>query len=253
MAVDAADHIEDAVFHHWRRPRATVGLLSAMLIIHVWISIILWMRGWMGPLAALTYPRPTKLLVRWGAMRDIKLDAGEFWRLISCVFLHGDGLHMLLNGVALFALGRLCESLYGAARFVWLFLLCGMCGATFSWLGGNTTSVGASGGIFGLMGAAMVFGWRYRQQLPDPMSHFLRRSLLPWVVLNLVIGLLLPFIDNLGHIGGLLAGILLAMVIGNQVIPGEQSPMALRTAMAMGSTGLLVMATWGVAHRWYLL
>jgi rhomboid protease GluP len=186
-------------------------------------------------------------------MRDIKVDGGELWRLVSCVFLHGDGLHLLLNGLALFALGRLCESLYGSARFAWLFVLSGMCGAAFSWLGGNTTSVGASGGIFGLMGAAMVFGWRYQAQLPPHMSHFLRRSLLPWVVLNLVIGLLIPFIDNLGHIGGLVGGAVLGTFIGNRVIPGEESSRLVRGSMAAGTLLLLLLAGWGVARRWYLL
>jgi len=252
VAVTEVDHIEDAVFDNLRRPIVTIALTATMLGIHLWIGAIMWMRGWVGPLGALALPRPTKLLTRWGAMRDLKLDAGELWRLVSCVFLHGDGLHMLLNGLALVALGRLCEALYGPARFLWLFLLSGVCGAGFSWLGGNTTSVGASGGIFGLMGAAMIFGWRYRARLPEPMSHFLRRSLLPWVILNLAIGLFIPFIDNLGHVGGLVGGTVAAMVIGNRVIPGEQSHPAIRGAMAVGSALLLLAAARGVAARWYL-
>jgi rhomboid protease GluP len=251
--LDEADEIEDAVFSALDRPLTTVALVGTMLSIHIWIGAIMWLRGWVGPLGLLASSRPTPLLTRWGAMRDVKLDAGELWRLVSCVFLHGDGLHMLLNGLALFALGRLCEALYGPARFLWLFLVAGVCGASFSWLGGNSTSVGASGGIFGLMGAAMVFGWRYRHRLPEPMSYFLRRSLLPWVVLNLAIGLFIPFIDNLGHIGGLIGGTLLAMVIGNRVVPGEQSPLLLRAAMATASAGLMAAAAAGVASKWGLL
>lgn len=253
MAVEEADQIEDAVFDNLRRPYVTAALVAGMVGIHLWIGAIMWMRGWTGPLGALAASRPTKLLVRWGAMRDTKLDAGELWRLVSCVFLHGDGLHMLLNGLALVALGRLCESLYGPARFLWLFLLAGICGASFSWLGGNTTSVGASGGIFGLMGAAMIFGWRYRSRLPEPMSRFLRRSLLPWVVLNLAIGLVIPFIDNLGHVGGLIGGTLAAMVIGNRVVPGEESPRAVRAAMAAAALGLMLFAARSVAEKWYIL
>lgn len=252
MAVDEADQIEDAVFANLRRPWATVGLVSVMLGAHLWIGFVMWSREWVGILGALGAPRPSPLLVRCGAMRDLKLDEGEVWRLISCVFLHGDGLHMLLNGLALFALGRLCEALYGPARFLWLFLFAGIFGASFSWLGGNTTSVGASGGIFGLMGAAMIFGWRYRQRLPQPMSHFLRRSLLPWVVLNLAIGLFIPFIDNLGHIGGLIGGSLLAMIVGNRVVPGEESSWPMRAAMAATFTVLVVVAARNVAAKWYL-
>ena len=126
----------------------------------------------------------------------------------------------------------------------------GICGACFSWLGGNESSVGASGGIFGLMGASIVFGWRYRHRLPEPMSVFLRRKLAPWVVVNLVIGAVIPFIDNLGHTGGLVGGCVLAMVMGNRVIPGEESPWAARGLMAAVSLVLMGVAATAVAGKW---
>ena len=205
--VDELDQIEDAVFAHLRRPVVTGALVSLVVSIHLVLGAVMWSRGQVGLIGALLAERGPNLLVRCGAMRAPKIDAGELWRLVSCVFLHGDGLHILLNALALFALGRLCEALYGPSRFLWLFLLSGVCGACFSWLGGNATSVGASGGIFGLMGASIVFGWRYRHRLPEPMSVFLRRKLAPWVVVNLVIGAVVPFIDNLGHTGGSSAGV----------------------------------------------
>ncbi len=92
------------------------------------------------------------------------------------MFLHGDGLHILLNALALWALGRLCEALYGPARFLWLFLMSGICGACFSWLGGNESSVGASGGIFGLMGAAITpgHGSFHTQQGRRPLKEMIR-------------------------------------------------------------------------------
>lgn len=243
------DRIEDAIFDGFRRPYATVALVAAMTGIHLALGAVMLRRG-SGLLMALAGTRPLSLLVRSGAMRGRLLDAGELWRLVSCIFLHGGGLHMLLNGVALLGLGRLCESLYGPARFVWLFLLSGICGAVFSWLGGNASSVGASGGIFGLLGAGMIFGWRYRRRLPEPMSVFLRRKLAPWVVLNLAIGAVIPFIDNRAHIGGLVGGMVLAMIIGTPVIPGEQSRPPVRWAMAAGSAALMGIAAVEVARRW---
>ena len=248
--VDELDVIEDAVFDNLRRPVVTLILVSSITIIHLAVGAVMWSRGQVGFLGALAAERGPNLLVRCGAMRGPKIDEGELWRLVSCVFLHGDGLHILLNAVALWALGRLCESLYGPSRFLWLFLASGICGACFSWLGGNLSSVGASGGIFGLMGASMVFGWRYRHRLPDPMSVFLRRKLAPWVVLNLVIGAVIPFIDNLGHTGGLVGGSLMAMVIGNRVIPGEESPRWVRLLMAVVSLGLIAVAAVAVAQKW---
>lgn len=249
--VDELDQIEDAVFDHLRRPVVTTALVSVILAIHLALGVVMWGRGQAGWLGVLVLERGPNLLVRCGAMRAPKIDEGEVWRLVSCVFLHGDGLHILLNAVALWALGRLCEALYGPSRFLWLFLLSGICGACFSWLGGNLSSVGASGGIFGLMGASIVFGWRYRHRLPEPMSVFLRRKLAPWVVLNLLIGAVIPFIDNLGHTGGLIGGCVLAMIIGNRVVPGEESPPWRRAGMALLSLALMGVAAAAVAQKWW--
>ena len=246
-----ADRIEDAVFERLRRPYATAVLVAAMVGIHLWLGATLWMRGRLGVLGALGAVRPQRALIRFGAMSSDRVDQGEVWRLVTCVFLHGDGLHILVNASALWALGRLCEALYGSTRFVGLFLLAGVCGATFSWVGGNETSVGASGGIFGLMGAGMIFGWRYRERLPEPMSVFLRRTLLPWVVLNLAIGLVLPFIDNLGHVGGLVGGTIAGMVIGNRVVPGEEPPPWVRAVAALITAGALSWAFWQAVPRWH--
>ncbi len=248
--VDELDQIEDAVFDHLRRPVVTAALVALITGIHLALGAVMWSRGQVGFLGALAAERGANLLIRSGAMRAPKIDAGELWRLVSCVFLHGDGLHILLNALALWALGRLCEALYGPSRFLWLFLASGICGACFSWLGGNESSVGASGGIFGLMGAAMVFGWRYRHRLPEPMSVFLRRKLAPWVVVNLVIGAVIPFIDNLGHTGGLVGGCVLAMILGNRVVPGEESPWPLRALMAAVSLLLMGGAALAVAGKW---
>lgn len=234
------------VFDRLRRPYVTVSLIATMTLIHLSLGGLMMARRGAGPLLALAGERPTRLLVRAGAMRGARVDLGELWRLISCIFLHGDGLHLLLNMLALWALGRLCEALYGPQRFLGLFLLSGLCGASFSWLGGNLNSVGASGGIFGLLGAGFIFGWRYRERLPEPMSVFLRRRLAPWIAINLLIGFLIPFIDNLGHIGGLVGGSILAMTMGNAIIPGEQSPRWLQVMGTLGSLSLLAYALWGV-------
>jgi rhomboid protease GluP len=248
--IDELDLIEDAVFDRLARPRVTVALVSLITGIHLALGAVMWSRGQAGFIGAIIAERGPNLLIRSGAMRAPRIDAGEVWRLVSCVFLHGDGLHILLNALALWALGRLCEALYGPSRFLWLFLASGICGACFSWLGGNESSVGASGGIFGLMGASIVFGWRYRHRLPEPMSVFLRRKLAPWVVVNLVIGAVIPFIDNLGHTGGLIGGCVLAMVMGNRVIPGEESSRLVRVAMAVVSLGLMGVAAVAVAGKW---
>jgi rhomboid protease GluP len=185
-------------------------------------------------------------------MYNQRVSDGEIWRLVSCLFLHGDGMHLLLNGLALYGLGRLCESVYGPVRFLWLFLVAGICGSTLSWLGGNVASVGASGSIFGLMGACIVFGYRYRLVLPPHIGDMFRKKLLPWVGLNLMIGVMIPFIDNLGHVGGLIGGAVMALVISNRVIPSEPNAKASRVAMGVASGVLLLSTVAGVFVSWVM-
>lgn len=238
------------LFEGMRRPWLTFALLAAMVLAHLALALGMVVEGGADPLGALVMVRPEALLVRAGAQAAVELDQGQLWRLVSCVFLHNDGLHLFLNGLALLGLGRLCESLYGRPRFLWLFLVAGVVGSTLSWLGGNRLSVGASGAVFGLMGAPIVFGWRHRDELPEGLGDHLRRALLPWVGLNLLVGVMLPFIDNLAHLGGLLAGGALALVLGNRVVPGRQGrPWATALLTAL-SVALLAGAAAGVAGQW---
>jgi rhomboid protease GluP len=115
-------------------------------------------------------------------------------------------------------------------------------------VGGTTLTVGASGGIFGLLGAAFVFGWKQGRALPDDTAAFFRRRLVPWILVNLAIGLLLPFIDNLGHIGGLVTGCLLGMVLDNRVTERPSRPIGV--LLAGLSLSLLTIGLWGVSTKW---
>jgi membrane associated rhomboid family serine protease len=229
-----------------QRPWMTWALVSVMGLLHL-IAGVQQFRMGAGNLAGiLVGQRPRQVLIDMGAMFAPGIEAGEIWRLISCIFLHGDGTHILLNGVALIGLGRLWEGVVGPLRLLWLVLLTGLGGAVLSFVGGNEASVGASGAIFGLMGACMVFGWRFRRELPLHIGELFRRKLLPWVGLNLFIGYVIPFIDNLGHVGGLITGAALAMVCGNQIIPGHGGSPTGKILMGVGSGALLLGALLGV-------
>ena len=234
----------------FRRPWMTVIILVVIGFAHLLAGVIQLVQGQANLAGVAVASRPTSILVYLGAMYSPRISDGELWRLVSCLFLHGDGMHLLLNGLALYGLGRLCESVYGPVRFLWLFLVAGICGSTLSWLGGNTASVGASGSIFGLMGACIVFGYRYRLVLPPHIGEMFRKKLLPWVGLNLMIGVLIPFIDNLGHFGGLVGGAVMALVISNRVIPSEPNTKEARLAMGVGSAFLLLSALGGVLFSW---
>ena len=144
-----------------------------------------------------------------GALSRAAVLAGQWWRLVSAVFLHGGFEHLVGNVVALFVLGMVCEHAFGRVQFVWLFVMSGVAGSVVSMLTSEGPSVGASGAIFGLQGAAMVLFRRYRDRLLV-RDRRIGLVLLVWALFNIVQGVLSPFIDNGAHIGGLVAGILLA-------------------------------------------
>jgi len=212
-----------------RVPPATALLVAAIVIVHVATGVDDWLCGRIvglgrlaGPYDVLLGSRSPEGLVAWGANAFASVAAGERWRLPASVLLHGDAMHIALNCVALFGLGRLCEAVFGPGRFLALFLASGIAGATLTHLGGTELSVGASGGVFGLMGAGVVFGRRFRTALPPSVRPVFGRGLVPWILINVLIGFSVPRIDNLGHLGGLLGGALLALILGSPVIPGAE-------------------------------
>jgi len=231
----------------------TVAILVIIGLAHLLVGVIGFSQGRLTLAGIVVGSRTTSNLVFMGAMYGPKVNLGEYWRLVSCLFLHGDGTHILLNGIALYGLGRLSESVYGPLRFLWLFLFAGVCGSTLSFVGGNTASVGASGSIFGLMGACIVFGFRYRLVLPPHIGELFRKKLLPWVGINLVIGILIPFIDNLGHFGGLVGGAGFAAVVSNRIVPAERNALSNRIVMAVISAGLMLSAACGLVWSWIQL
>ncbi len=217
-----------------RWPPLTTGLVVFMVFVHLLVGGV---DVWAGapPSSILLGDRSPQALVLFGARADWLIRTGEPWRLLSCVFLHAGFFHLGLNMLALFGLGRLCEAVYGPQRLLGLFLVSGLLGCVLSHIGGTVLSVGASGAVFGLMGAGVVFGIRSRSKLPAPLRSVFGRGLMPWVVLNLVIGLSVPRIDNLGHIGGMLGGSACALFFGDRLVPGrEGDPRILRASTGIG-------------------
>jgi membrane associated rhomboid family serine protease len=149
---------------------------------------------------------------------NISISDGELWRLVTTMFLHAGLMHLFFNASSLLEFGRVVENLYGPPRFVALYFLAGAMGTIASFLATPVPSVGASGGIFGLMGVMMVFGLKHRTAIPEAMRRRFVREIAGCVALNILLGALLPNIDNAAHIGGLVAGLLLALVFA----PKEQ-------------------------------
>ena len=153
----------------------------------------------------------TSTLIKFGANYDLLTKSGEYYRLFTCMFLHIGLWHLLCNMYSLYIIGKEIENLYGKSKYLVIYVLSGLCGSILSLaFSHNTISAGASGAIFGLLGALLYFGYYYRTYL----GATIRSSIIPVIILNLIIGLLTPGISNSAHIGGLVGGILVSMMVG---------------------------------------
>lgn len=160
-------------------------------------------------------------MLAFGVKSNFEINNGETWRFITPVFLHIGLLHLAFNSYALWIVGPQVEKLYGAPKFLLLYLLTGIAGVGASyWYHPFIVSAGASGAIFGLFGVLLVFSFKYRKTIPAFFSKALGKGILLTVGINLVIGFMIPQVDNSAHIGGLVAGALLAAVVPFQR-PGE--------------------------------
>jgi len=149
------------------------------------------------------------LVTYFGVKDDSLIRAGELWRLITPVFLHGSILHIAFNMYALFVYGRGIEARYGHRRFLLLYFLSGYAGNVMSFLLTVNPSLGASTAIFGLIAAEGVFIVQNRKLLGTRVNRALI-NLLSIAGVNLLIGFTTTGVDNWGHIGGMLGGFLFA-------------------------------------------
>lgn len=150
-------------------------------------------------------------LVRFGAKFGPSVLQGEWWRLVTAGFLHGGLLHILMNSWVLFDLGAQVEEIYGTSRLVVLYFVATVFGFLASTFWSMSISVGASAGLFGLIGAMIALGVRHQTAL----GSAIRGMYVRWAIYGLLFGLLPGLhIDNAAHLGGLAAGFALAYVAG---------------------------------------
>lgn len=146
-----------------------------------------------------------------GATLMPNVKNGEIWRLITHMFLHGDIIHLLMNMYSLYILGTQMETFIGKVKFILVYIISGIVGGMLSLaLDGTVPSLGASGAIFGIMGALLYFGYHYRTYLGEAV----KRQIIPVILINLFIGSNINGIDNWAHIGGLAGGVLSMMALG---------------------------------------
>jgi rhomboid protease GluP len=152
------------------------------------------------------------LVIYFGAKINEAIYAGEIWRFITPIFVHAGIWHIFINMYSLYALGPTVEGFFSTPRMLVIYFFSGVSSVTFSLAFSPYPSVGASGAIFGLLGALGTFLFLHRESLGHAGKTYLRQIVIV-ALLNLGLGLA-PNIDNWGHLGGLLAGIALAWFLG---------------------------------------
>lgn len=138
------------------------------------------------------------------------IRSGEYYRLLTGIFLHGDLFHLLFNCYALWVIGSQIESYMGRTKYLVIYLFSGLMGSLFSITFSKIPSIGASGAIFGLLGSLLYFGYHYRVYL----GTVIKSQIIPLILLNLLFGAVITGIDNFAHIGGLIGGILITTALG---------------------------------------
>ncbi len=199
----------------------------------------------------------TDQLIRWGANFGGATPLGEWWRLLTCTFIHIGVLHLALNMWVLFDAGPLVERLVGNAGFAAAYLLSGLIGALAS-LGVNplVVSAGASGSIFGIFGVLLGVVLLRRGAIPLPVFARLRNSGLGFIGYNLVYGMMQPNVDMAAHVGGLIGGFACGLLLASTVrldAPPRRAPrvalLALLGAAAVAGGILLVPRPLAEAQR----
>lgn len=167
------------------------------------------------------------------------VQKGEVYRLITCMFLHGNSIHLFFNMYALYIIGPEIERYYGSFKFLVIYLLGGVIGSLFSAVLITSPSIGASGAIFGLFGALLYFGFNYRATL----DGYLKSQIIPLILINLLVGLIVPGIDVYAHIGGLIGGLIVSLMVGIKGFNKKNHTMhgLIMTIILVGSLAYMLM------------
>ncbi len=185
-----------------RRPLVTYTLLAINVV--VWLAMEFEGRSRGGS-------ENSDVLLQFGAMVGPLIAGGEYWRLFTAMFLHVGILHLAFNGFGLLIFGRIVEGIYGPVRFALIYLLAGLFGSVASYLLNSIAiGAGASGAIFGVLGALAAFFVARREMLGE-MGRQNLTGLAVIAAFNLFFGFTQPGIDNWAHMGGLAAGFAIGM------------------------------------------
>ena len=205
------------------------------LNIAIWLAMVIVGVDPMNPEAA--------QLVDWGGNLGLMTIHGQWWRLLSAMFLHAGLIHLAFNGYFLWVVGRVTEQVFGPLAFALIYFGSGLIASTVSLLWQpDIVSVGASGALFGLFGGFLGFTLRRREVLPKPFVKQVMRNAIGLIGINLVIGLGVENIDLAAHLGGLAAGLGIGWLLAKLAEKPARSP-AERQAVRHRALALTTLVT----------
>jgi rhomboid protease GluP len=233
----------------WSRPQSSSMVVTqAIFGINVAVFIAMALAG----VSMLDNPSGQDL-VHWGANFGPLTVSGQWWRLLTCVFVHGGLLHIAFNMWCLWDLGRLAESVYGHWTFAVVYLIAGLSASLTSVIWNPVVlSVGASGAIFGIAGALIASFYLGEFSMPRAEMTGMLRSVVVFVGYNLFFGAVIARTDNAAHVGGLLMGLLLGALIA-KVAPGHDDYLRRIAVLLVGVLVVLGAGMWVRRAHAYML
>jgi rhomboid protease GluP len=190
------------------------------------------------------------LLVQWGTNYGPRTLDGEWWRLLTSMFLHFGVLHLALNMWVLWGMGQLAEKLYGSAYFLILYLVAGLSGSLASlYWHPDLNSAGASGAIFGVLGGLSAFMVNPKTRIPASIAAEHLKSAVVFIFYNLFNGFAHAGIDNAAHVGGLVGGFAMGWMLARPVdIEARRDPLPRLAISTFLGAVLLVVLSWPLFH-----
>jgi rhomboid protease GluP len=224
------------------RRRSFVDIVTVACIVLYVASLVFDPRGALQPRGLFNVFSPSvEALFALGATGSVPWQLGRWWTLLTAIYLHGGLLHILFNVLWIRQLGPAVEELYGPSRLVVIFTVAGVTGFVASNLLGHPLTIGASGSIFGLLGAMVAFG----QKRGGTFGAMVLRQYGQWALLLFVLGFLMPGVNNVAHAGGFVGGFAAGLVLALAEHRAETGFDQLLAAASIGLTLLgFALAIW---------
>jgi rhomboid protease GluP len=194
-----------------RKPNTSIT--KVLIFVNVFVFIIMLFNG------AGLWHSPNNIQLTWGANFGPATQDGEWWRLASAMFLHFGVVHLALNCFSLWEVGQLTERMYSRLSFIIIYFTSGLFGNLFSLViqGNVAVSGGASGAIFGLYAALLTFLWREKSHISNVEFRWLFWGAFGLAAITILLGFIVPGIDNAAHIGGFVAGGLTSIIFSQAI------------------------------------